>query len=178
MCEKYFPAVASFSNWGWTASSMMPRGRKANPPQALLKWVMMSDECSIQTKMLAYRQFLKEIERMKMKSSSGPVGSMGNIIGRILDNWKMMNMEKRQTDELSKKEISTTSLMEWLSKSEGLFESFELDCTLHNLDATKFWPEILCYPDIKMAAGMMDFQDDDIKLRLMKEIGDSMTAFR
>ena len=178
MCEKYFPAVASFSNWGWAASSMMPRGRKANPPQALLKWVMMSDECSIQTKMLAYRQFLKEIERMKMKSSSGPVGSMGYIIGRILDNWKMMNMEKRQTDELIQKEISTTSLMEWLNNSEGLFESFELDCTLHNLDATIFWPEILNYPDIKMAAGMMDFQDDDIKIRLMKEIGDSMTAFR
>ena len=178
MCEKYFPAVASFSNWGWAASSMMPRGRKANPPQALLKWVMMSDECSIQTKMLAYRQFLKEIERMKMKSSSGPGGSMGYIIGRILDNWKMMNMEKRQTDELIQKEISTTSLMEWLNKSEGLFESFELDCTLHNLDATIFWPEILNYPDIKMAAGMMDFQDDDIKIRLMKEIGDSMTAFR
>ena len=178
MCEKYFPAVASFSNWGWAASSMMPRGRKANPPQALLKWVMMSDECSIQTKMLAYRQFLKEIERMKMKSSSGPVGSMGYIIGRILDNWKMMNMEKRQTDELIQKEISTTSLMEWLNNSEGLFESFELDCTLHNLDATIFWPEILNYSDIKMAAGMMDFQDDDIKIRLMKEIGDSMTAFR
>ena len=178
MCEKYFPAVASFSNWGWAASSMMPRGRKANPPQALLKWVMMSDECSIQTKMLAYRQFLKEIERMKMKSSSGPVGSMGYIIGRILDNWKMMNMEKRQTDELIQKEISTTSLMEWLNNSEGLFESFELDCTLHNLDATIFWPEILNYPDIKMAAGMMDFQDDDIKIRLMKEIGDAMTAFR
>ena len=178
MCEKYFPVVANFSNWGWAASSMMPRGRKANPPQALLKWVMMSDECSIQTKMLAYRQFLKEIERMKMKSSSGPVGSMGYIIGKILDNWKMMNMEKRQTDELIQKEISTTTLMEWLNNSEGLFESFELDCTLHNLDATIFWPEILNYPDIKMAAGMMDFQDDDIKLRLLKEIGDSMTAFR
>ena len=178
MCEKYFPVVANFSNWGWAASSMMPRGRKANPPQALLKWVMMSDACSIQTKMLAYRQFLKEIERMKMKSSSGPVGSMGYIIGKILDNWKMMNMEKRQTDELIQKEISTTTLMEWLNNSEGLFESFELDCTLHNLDATIFWPEILNYPDIKMAAGMMDFQDDDIKLRLLKEIGDSMTAFR
>ena len=178
MCEKYFPVVANFSNWGWAASSMMPRGRKANPPQALLKWVMMSDECSIQTKMLAYRQFLKEVDRMKMKSSSGPVGSMGYIIGKILDNWKMMNMEKRQTDELIQKEISTTTLMEWLNNSEGLFESFELDCTLHNLDATIFWPEILNYPDIKMAAGMMDFQDDDIKLRLLKEIGDSMTAFR
>ena len=178
MCEKYFPAVAKFSNWGWTASSMMPRGRKANPPQALLKWVMMSDECSIQTKMLAYKQFLKEIERMKMKSS-GPGGSMGYIIGKILDNWKMMNMEKRQTDELIQKEISTTSLMEWLNNSEGLFESFELDCTLHNLDATMFWPILMIdYPDIKMAEGMMDFQDDDIKLRLMKEIGDAMTAFR
>ena len=91
----------------------------------------------------------------------------------------MMVLYNRESDELSKKEISTTSLMEWLSKSEGLFESFELDCTLHNLDAIMFWPILMIdYPDIKMAEGMMDFQDDDIKLRLMKEIGDSMTAFR
>lgn len=179
MYEKYFPAVANFSNWGWISSSTMPRGRKVNPPQALLKWVMMSDECSIQTKMLAYRQFLKEIGRMKMKSSSGPGDSKEYIICRILDSGKMMNLYNRQTDELSKKEISTTSLMEWLNNSEGLFESFELDCTLHNLDATMFWPILMInYPDIHMAEGMMDFQDDDAKVVLMKEIGDAMTAFR
>ena len=90
----------------------------------------------------------------------------------------MMNMEKRQTDELIQKEISTTTLMEWLNNSEGLFESFELDCTLHNLDATIFWPEILNYPDIKIAEGMMDFQDDDVKTVLMKEIGDAISNFR
>ena len=175
MCGKYFETVSSFARGTWGMSSMCSaRSRKTNLPQALLKWVLTSDDCTLRTKLMAYRQVLKEIERMRSKS-----GILNHvIIGQVLDVGKTQELYNREQNELNKKEISTTSLMEWMNSSEGLFESFELDCTLHNLDATMFWPEILHYPDTHMAEGMMDFQDDDIKLRLLKEIGDSMTAFR
>ena len=53
--------------------------------------------------------------------------------------------------------------------------TFELDCTLRNLDATIFLCELLFDKNyFKMLEGMMNFQDEDVRLRLMDKVSELM----
>ena len=67
-----------------------------------------------------------------------------------------------------------------LTEAEGVFETFEIDCTLKNLDSKDF----LCYMLygsesmwsknsnwFMMSDGLIEFQDDDVQDELFKEIG-------
>lgn len=174
MCWKYFSTCSTFMVGNWSAMGSWPRmaGRRVNIVQALLKWTMMSDMCSMRVKMMAYGQLLKEIVRIRGK------GSMMSDATKVLDREKMRGLMAREQKELNDKEVSPDALVSWLNNPEGLFESFELDCTLHSLDATHFWLEVLIQPNIHLAEGMMEFQDEDTRAKLLLEIGDAMTVFR
>ena len=67
-----------------------------------------------------------------------------------------------------------------LVEAEGVFETFEIECTLKNLDSKDF----LCYMLygsesmwsknsnwFMMSDGLIEFQDDDVQDELFKEIG-------
>ena len=64
----------------------------------------------------------------------------------------------------------------WLADAGGVFESFELDCTLHNLNSADFLiPIVSHHLYYKMANGMMDFQDEDTRNMMFKTIAKTMT---
>ena len=80
---------------------------------------------------------------------------------------------------LEKKDLSTLMANEWMNAAEGVVESFELDCTLHNVDATEFLLQIMTDREhCKMARGLMDFQDTEVRNKLFKMVADAMTPFR
>ena len=63
--------------------------------------------------------------------------------------------------------------------ADGVFESFELDCTLHNLDATSFIVHLLCSRGYyKMAEGLVNFQDDNTRDKLFKYLSNMMLSCR
>ena len=78
--------------------------------------------------------------------------------------------------KLAKVGVIPDQLNKWLADAEGVFESFELDCTLHNLDATDFFVLIASHNlHYKLTKGMVDFQDDDTRNRMFKTLAKTMT---
>ena len=77
------------------------------------------------------------------------------------------------------KDLTFEHIGNWLTNAEGVFEAFELDCTLHNLDASDYFLPILCEKDFhKMAEGLVNFQDDATKDRLFKQLSEMMLSYR
>ena len=179
MAGEYYRAASGFLKGRWAMGSALTSGlganKKVNPVQALIKWVLSGEiETTLRVKLMAFKRFMAEVE-----SVGGRDYAVSRPAFRLFENNKMMEMYDREQKEFQQKEISQTEFAEWLNNSQGLFESFELDCTLHNLDATMFWMELILNPEyMKMVYGLIDFQDDDVKEKVLKEIGDTMSAFR
>jgi len=181
MAGEYYRAASGFLKGRWAMGSALTSGlganKKVNPVQALIKWILSGEieTTTLRVKLMAFKRFMAEVER----AGGGRGNAVGSSAFKLLEHNKMMEMYDREQKEFQQKEISQTEFAEWLNNSHGLFESFELDCTLHNLDATMFWMELMLNPAyMKMVYGLIDFQDDDVKEKVLKEIGDSMTAFR
>ena len=151
--------------------SLKPKN-ELNPPQLLIKHIL-ADEKGIYTnrvKMMAWNQLCNEQDRLL--SSGGGICKLFNT-EKIEHNWNVL------FENLEKKGLSTLMANEWMNAAEGVFESFELDCTLHNVDATEFLLQIMTDREhCKMARGLMDFQDTEVRNKLFKMVADAMTPFR
>lgn len=170
--SKYFGFLSKFSKMGIGLRGTWKPGHELNSPQLLIKHIL-ADEKGTYTnrvKIMAWNQLCNEQDRLL--SSGGRIGKLFNK-GKIEHDWNEL------LEKLEKKELSTLMVYEWLKTSEGVFESFELDCTLHNVDATEFLLQIMTDRDhYKMARGLMDFQDTEVRNKLFKMVADAMTPFR
>ena len=81
---------------------------------------------------------------------------------------------------LSPRGYDENMITNMLTEAEGVFDTFEIECTLKNLDSKDF----LCYMLygsesmwsknsnwFMMSDGLIEFQDDDVQDELFKEIG-------
>ena len=170
--SKYFEFLVKVTKMGVGLRGTWRPGKELNPPQLLIKHIL-ADEKGIYTnrvKMMAWNQLCDEVN--KIGSASGIISKLFNL-NKIESNWNELY------EKLEKKGLSTLMADEWLKSAEGVFESFELDCTLHNVDATDFLIEIMTSGEYcKMARGLMDFQDSETRNKLFKVVADTMTEFR
>lgn len=170
--SKYFVVPFSkFNKRGLVLHSLVKVGNELNPPQLLIKHIL-ADEKGIYTnrvKMMAWNQLCDELDRL---ASTGGTYKLFSA-EKIERNWNELY------EKLGKKGLSTLGADEWLKSAEGLFESFELDCTLHNVDATDFLLQIMTDREFcKMARGLMDFQDTETRNKLFKVVANAMSPFR
>ena len=169
--SKYFEFLTKFTKVGLGLRGTWKSGKELNPPQLLIKHIL-ADEKGIYTnrvKMMSWNQLCNEQD--KLASTGG--------IYKLFDTKKIERNWNELYEKLDKKELSTLKVDEWLKTAEGVFESFELDCTLHNVDATDFLLQIMIDKgNYKMARGLMEFQDSETRNKLFKVISDAMTPFR
>lgn len=140
------------------------------PPKFLLKHIFGSDTYSGRLKMLAWRQMYKELDKIYSKSKI-------SVAAKLIDDIDAVTCE---IDSLMKKVKNAgytgDQVDKWLADAEGVFESFELDCTLHNLNSADFLiPIVSHHLYYKMANGMMDFQDEDTRNMMFKTLAKTMT---
>jgi len=172
--ENYFTVVEKFAKKGLTLRTTYSPHHEFNPPQHLLKHVLSGEfPYTNRVKMIAWRQLCKEVDRQMnaFTTSSG--------VFKIFNGDKMEKQFEPMLKRLNDAGYSYVNLAEWLDNAEGVFESFELDCTLHNLSATDYILPILSKKDYyKMADGLVNFQDDETRNMLFKEVSESMESFR
>lgn len=169
--SKYFEFLSKFNTMGFNLRGTWKPGHELNPPQLLIKHIL-ADEKGIYTnrvKMMAWNQLCQELDKLSPNGGTYKLFSQE----KIEKNWNA-NYEK-----LEKKGLSTLMVDEWLKAADGVFESFELDCTLHNVDATDFLLQMMADREFyKMARELMDFQDSDTRNKLFKVVADAMRPFR
>lgn len=169
--SKYFEFLSKVNQSGIGLRESWKSGKELNPPQLLIKHIL-SNENGIYTnrvKMMAWNQFCQELDKL-------------SPTGRI---YKLFSVEKIEQDwdenfkKLEKMGLSTLDVEEWAKAADGVFESFELDCTLHNVDATDYLIQLMTDKEFcKMVRGLMEFQDSETRDRLFKVVADTMTEFR
>ena len=170
--DKYFRFVEKFNRTGMgLRGSYQPR-HELNDPQNLLKHVLSGNgNYTRRVKMLAWKQLYKEVDHLMASASWASV--------KMFDVDAMDRKFSPVVERLKKEGLGQSNVIEWLDNANGVFESFELDCTLHNLDAADFLPAILTSrPYYRMSEGLVDFQDDDTRDRLFKVLSESMVSFR
>lgn len=169
--SKYFGFLEQFvkKHVGVLRGTIAKR-RELFPPKFLLKHIFGSDTYSGRLKMLAWRQMYKELDKIysKSKTTTG---------AKLIDDIDAVTSE---IDSLMKKiknaGYTADQVDKWLADADGVFESFELDCTLHNLNSVDFLiPIVSHHLYYKMANGMMDFQDEDTRNTMFKTIAKTMT---
>ena len=171
--DKYFRFVEKFNKTGINRATYMRH--ELNPPQNLLKHIF-SGECPYtnRVKMIAWKQFFKETETI--------FGSANNQAGvfKVMDVDKLNELsESLSNDKLAPREFTIADIERWLTAAEGVFEAFELDCTLHNLNAPDYFIPILCSRAFyKMADGLVNFQDDSRRDALFKQLSSVMLSNR
>ena len=169
--SKYFEFLSKFNKMGLGLRGTWKPGNELNPPQLLIKHIL-ADEKNIYTnrvKMMAWNQLCNEQD--KLASTGGTY--------KLFDTEKIDRNWNELYEKLKKKDLDTLMVDEWMKTAEGVFESFELDCTLHNVDATDFLLQMMTDREFcKMSRGLMDFQDSDTRNRLFKVVADAMRPFR
>ena len=169
--SKYFEFLSKFNKMGFNLRGTWKPGHELNPPQLLIKHIL-ADEKNIYTnrvKMMAWNQLCNEQDKLAVTGGTY----------KLFNPEKVEHIWNENYEKLDKKGLSTLMVDEWLKSAEGVFESFELDCTLHNVDATDFLIEIMTDREFcKMARGLMEFQDSETRNKLFKVVADTMTEFR
>ena len=175
--SKYFEFLSKFNKTGFEmrrSYTAIRKGIELHPPQLLIKHIL-ADEKNIYTnrvKMMAWNQLCQELDNLTKFAVAGWTYKLFNN-EKVERNWQEI------CENLKKKGIDMLAVQGWLEAAEGVFESFELDCTLHNLDATDFLLNIMTDGEFhKMARGLMDFQDTETRNKLFKVVADAMTPFR
>ena len=157
--DRYFAFIRKFEmsmSFGRTK-----RNGEPNPALCLIKHIFSGEHpYSNRVKMSAWKQLYKEI--MARVGGSGAVG--------LFDVPRSMEiMRKMEEDVVIKSGHTLAEITDWTNKAEGVFESFELDCTLRNLDATDFFL-FLIWQKTEMANGLIEFQDDATRDRLFRQL--------
>ena len=146
------------------------RKRELFPPKLIVKHIFESDSYSNRVKMLAWGQLYLEIEKACSRNKTFSAATILDDIDALTTNIDSAFMK------LAKVGVIPAQLDKWLADAEGVFESFELDCTLHNLDATDFFVVIASHNlHYKLTKGMVDFQDDDTRNTMFKTLAKTMT---
>ena len=173
--DKYSSFLGSFfkhANVGMRRRSAIAKCSLC-PCQLLYKHVFTSNY-PIKTKNVAWMKFFQE---MCSPEASNDLSKTG--FTKLFDKKALDEEADRMVALLNDKDIKLAQLFEWADNAQGVFESFELDCTLHGLDSSEFFmflvPSNLHRSMIK---GMLDFQDDEGKDKLFKKLGDMITPFR
>jgi hypothetical protein len=133
--SKYFEFLSKFNTIGVGLRGTWKPGHELNPPQLLIKHIL-ADEKGIYTnrvKMMAWNQLCQELDKLSPTSGAYKLFSQEKIEKAWNENF----------EKLQKKDLDTLMVDEWMKTAEGVFESFELDCTLHNVDATDFLLDIM-----------------------------------
>lgn len=157
--DRYFAFIRKFEmsmSFGRTK-----RNGEPNPALCLIKHIFSGEHpYSNRVKMSAWKQLYKEI--LARSGGSGAVG--------LFDIPRSMEiMRKMEEDVVIKSGHTLAEITDWTNKAEGVFESFELDCTLRNLDATDFFL-FLIWQKTEMANGLVEFQDDATRDRLFRQL--------
>jgi hypothetical protein len=172
--DKYFRFVEKFNKTGFSRGTFSPN-HELNPPQNLIKHILSGEvEYTNRVKMIAWKKLFEEIDNLycKFTTKTGvfkilSVDAVNEIGKELLKN------------KLAPKDITFETIGNWLGGAEGVFEAFELDCTLHNLDASDFFIPIVCSKDCyKMADGLVNFQDDETRNRLFKQLSNILLSYR
>ena len=172
--DRYFRHVEKFNNTGLTRATYTPR-HEVNPPQVLVKHILSGEfEYTHRVKMIAWKKLFEEIGRMYSKFTTKT--GVFKILSVETMNAFFKDLKESKLDP---KDLTFEHIGNWLTNAEGVFEAFELDCTLHNLDASDYFLPILCEKDFhKMADGLVNFQDDATKDRLFKQLSEMMLSYR
>lgn len=173
--DKYFQVLTKFTrNTGLSALRTISQRGELNPPQALIKHILSGDfPYTKRVKMIAWKQLLKECGNIHEKGTAKQIFTVfdSSSVGML---WDKLMQEKIEPAGFKTEDVS-----KWIEDASGLFESFELDCTLRGLDATDFLLLFLCHEiTFPMVAGLMDFQDDETKERLFKVVSEAMLSRR
>ena len=169
--DKYFRYVEKFNKTGLTRGTYSP-GHELNPPQVLIKHILSGDfPYTNRVKMIAWKKIFSEISTL-YNAFTTKTGAF-KILSVDYSRKILAEVKERAKD------VSLADMEKWLVESEGVFEAFELDCTLHNLDASDFFLPILCSRDFyKIAEGLIDFQDDATRDKLFKQLSEVMISYR
>ena len=180
--DRYFRFIDNFSKNGLTLRGSYQPGHELNEPQNLLKHIL-SDEGTYtnRVKMIAWKQLFKEMEHrintdtdMQLFGEANSTGSFKMFDADGLDRSFAPVIKRIKNEGLGQKNI-----VEWLDNANGVFESFELDCTLHNINASDFLPVIITSEKYhKMAEALVDFQDDETRNKLFKTLAENMISFK
>ena len=172
--DKYFKYFSQFDKMPVGLRGATHAASELNIPQHLVKHVLSGEvPYTNRVKMLAWRQLFKEIDRMYSSSRSD------SMIFKVLGMDGVKDAVEKYEHNLKEKGYSMADVGTWLMNADGVFESFELDCTLHNLDATSFIVHLLCSRGYyKMAEGLVNFQDDQTRDKLFKYLSSMMLSCR
>lgn len=151
-------------------------GSQLNLPRVLARWAMSSGSgCSPVVRSFAWRQLDRwvraEIDRgakprsrkAARRSPPGPTPLDQNF-----DPTRVSLMDMDLGISLRKRGWDLSTPRDWMDRAEGLFESFEMDCSLHGLQAVEFLPEMLFRVDYyPMLGPMLDFQSPSERSNLL-----------
>lgn len=169
--DKYFRYVEKFNKTGMSLGTSY-QGKELNPPQVLIRHILSGDfPYTNRVKMIAWKKIFSEIDTI-YNAFTTKTGAFKII---SVDCSRKILAEVKE----KAKDVSQVDIEKWLVESEGVFESFELDCTLHNLDASNFFIPIICSRDFyKIAEGLITFQDDATRDKLFKQLSEVMLSYR
>ena len=166
--DRYFAFINKFDKSISFGRRAGRKGEDKNPAQCLIKHIFSSGEqYSNRVKMSAWKQLYKE------------TCSCGTYLNRLYDTQMASDVMDKLVDAVQKSGHTMSEIVDWIGKSEELFESFELDCTLRNLDATDFFLFLLLSGHhVGMANGLIEFQDDATRNRLFKQLSSVMVPVK
>lgn len=170
--DRYFQFTNKFTRK--TGFSAVHAKQELNPPQALIRHVLSGQfPYTNRVKMTAWKKLFGEIGNLYSNFTT----KTGMF--KVMDVDKVNVLLKELKEKLEPKDVTFETVGKWLDAAEGVFESFELDCTLHNVDASDFFVLILCAKEYyKIAEGLVNFQDDATRDRLFKQLSGVLLSRR
>lgn len=170
--DKYFQFITKFTRK--SGFNSIHANKELNHPQALIKHILSGQfPYTNRVKMIAWKKLFAEIGNF-YSAFTTKTG-----VFKIIDVDKVNELLKELKEKLEPKDVTFETVGKWLEASEGVFESFELDCTLHNVDASDFFVLILCAKEYyKIAEGLINFQDDATRDGLFKQLSGALMSRR
>ena len=166
--SKYFDVFTKFNRCGLRSSVST---KEMNPTRYLIKHILCGE--------LDYTHRVKKTTWKKLYNETS------RNLNKKWANMFILDLFEKRMDELKTKVLTPNGydekmITKMLTEAEGVFEAFEIECTLKNLDSKDF----LCYMLygsesmwsknsnwFMMSDGLIEFQDDDVQDELFKEIG-------
>lgn len=172
--EKYFAFARKFSTSSFGLRSASLRTKELNPPLCIIRHVLSSENSfTDRVRLIAWRQLFNEIDRQRKSNRRKD---------SVYDMFDMDETERRfrlSKEKLDEQGYSSDNLHDWADNANGLFEAFELDCTLHNVNAIDFFIPMLCAEEYyKMTDGLIDFQDVKDRNALFDVLSKCLTDFK
>lgn len=173
--DKYFDVFTKFNRCGLRASVSI---KEMNPTRYLIKHILSGElDYTHRVKKTTWKKLYKEIlenRNRKMNKKSENMFDVFSVESKMVGINNNVLMQNGYDD-------NTMACM--LTEAEGVFEAFEIDCTLKNLDSKDFLCYMLFGSESKwvqysnwfqMSDGLIEFQDDDVQDELFKEIAGYM----